>query len=81
MATGDLTHKEDYQKFEPISFLEMRYRKTTDYYRFTFPLQKYHDFFTKVFSDSRGKTLKVLDYGCGPVIMNVISAVPLLQKL
>ena len=81
MATGDQSHKEDYQNFDPISFLEMRYRKTTDYYRFTFPLQKYHDFFTKAFSADSGKTLKVLDYGCGPVIMNVISAVPFASEI
>ena len=77
MVTG---HDGDYQKFDPLSFLEMRYRKTTDYYRFTFPLQKYHDFFTKTFSDG-GKKLKVLDYGCGPVIMNVISTVPFASEI
>ena len=73
-------HDGDYEKFDPLSFLEMRYRKTTDYYRFTFPLQKYHNFFTQSFNGS-GKTLKVLDYGCGPVMMYVISAVPFASEI
>ena len=78
MATGDYHHN-----FDPISFLEMRYRKTTDYYRFTFPLQKYHEFFTKTFGSNSipSRTLKVLDYGCGPVIMHVISAVPYASEI
>ena len=77
MATG---RKEEYEKFDPLAFLEMRYRKTTDYYRFSFPLQEYHSFFTKIFSGN-GKALKVLDYGCGPVLMYVISAVPFASEI
>ena len=77
MATN---HEGDYEKFDPLTFLEMRYRKTTDYYRFSFPLQEYHSFFTKTFSGN-GKTLKVLDYGCGPVLMCVISAVPFASEI
>ena len=80
MMATDCTHDGGYQKFDPVPFMDMRYRKTTDYYRFTFPLQKYHDFFTKTFGDNK-KTLKVLDYGCGPVIMNVISAVPFASEI
>ena len=77
MATG---REEEYEKFDPLAFLEMRYRKTTDYYRFSFPLQEYHSFFTKTFSGN-GKALKVLDYGCGPVLMYVISAVPFASEI
>ena len=75
-------HKDDYKKFDPISFLEMRYKKTTDHYRFTFPLQMYHEFFTKSFStQSHRDRLKILDYGCGPVIMYLISAAPYAREI
>lgn len=74
MATEN-NHNDDFKKFDPISYLEMRYQKTSDYYRFTFPLQKYHEFFNESFSDSDRK-LKILEYGCGPVILYLISAAP-----
>ena len=74
------THKEDFKNFDPISYLNMRYQKTSDYYRFSFPLQKYRSFFTKLFANC-DKKLKILDYGCGPVIMYLISAAPLAEEI
>lgn len=74
------THKNDFKTFDPVSYLEMRYRKTTDQYRFLFPLQKYHEFFTQLFSN-HDKNLKILEYGCGPVIMHLISAVPVALEI
>ena len=72
--------RNDFKTFDPISYLEMRYQKTTDQYRFIFPLQKYHEFFTGLFSDS-DKNLRILEYGCGPVIMHLISAVPFTSEI
>ena len=74
------THENDFKTFDPISYLEMRYRKTTDQYRFMFPLQMYHEFFTQTFSNS-DKRLRILEYGCGPVIMHLISAVPVASEI
>lgn len=74
------THNDDFMNFDPVSYLNMRYQKTTDYYRFTFPLQKYHDFFARSFDDCDNK-LKILDYGCGPVVMYLISAAPLAEEI
>jgi SAM-dependent methyltransferase len=75
-------HRNDFKTFDPISYLEMRYRKTTDQYRFIFPLQKYmyHEFFTQTFSKCE-KNLRILEYGCGPVIMHLISAVPVATEI
>ena len=76
------TRKNDFKTFDPISYLEMRYKKTTDQYRFIFPLQKYHEFFTQTFQFSNCcKNLRVLEYGCGPVIMHLISAVPVAYEI
>ena len=66
---------DDFKEFDPITYLETRYLKTTDQFRFLFPLQKYHEIFTQLFSDCKDK-LRILEYGCGPVIMYVISAAP-----
>lgn len=74
------TCKNDFKTFDPISYLEMRYKKTTDQYRFIFPLQKYHEFFTETFSNCC-KNLRILEYGCGPVIMHLISAVPVAYEI
>lgn len=75
------TRKNDFKTFDPISYLEMRYKKTTDQYRFVFPLQKYHEFFTQTFSNYYDKNLMILEYGCGPVIMHLISAVPVASEI
>lgn len=75
-----VTHKDDFKNFDPVLYLNMRYQKTTDYFRFTFPLQKYHDFFAKLCVDC-DKKLKILDYGCGPVIMYLISVAPLAEEI
>ena len=80
------TQKEDFKKFNPSVYLEMRYQKATDYYRFTFPLEKYHAFFSTLlndctsFNDCNGR-LKILEYGCGPVIMYLISAAPFASEI
>ena len=78
---ADNHHRDEYQTFDPVSYLDMRYRKTTDHYRFSFPLQMYHEFFQRYSSKFQRDSLNILEYGCGPVIMYLISAAPYAREI
>ena len=63
-----------HNKFSPSAYLETRYSKSPGEYKFrAFVFQQLHSFFDSV-TASGSTDFKVLDYGCGPAIANVISA-------
>ena len=67
------------QEFDASSYLFVEFSSPggVDDYKHTmheFAVKKLHDFFLKKSFSSSTSELKVLDFGCGPVIANVISA-------
>lgn len=63
------------ESFDPTKYLEKTFKSPVERPVSRFALDNLHKFFsTKYFSQSQGETLKILDYGCGPVIANIISA-------
>lgn len=66
--------------FDPTRYLEKAFKSPNERPVSRFALDNLHKFFsTKHFSQRHGETLKILDYGCGPVIANIISAVGLVD--
>lgn len=66
------------ETFDPAKNLEKTFKSPGECPVSRFALDNLHNFFsTKHFSQHSGKALKILDYRCGPVVANVISAVGL----
>ena len=64
------------KEVDPSLYLESRYKPQDVYHAIKeFPLLQLHRFFTQKCLTSNGReSLKVLDYGCGPVVAYNISA-------
>ena len=63
-------------RFSAIDYLNTSYKHPGDSVPIDFVIRKVHEFFKVTHFDTvgPGECLKVLDYGCGPVIAHVISA-------
>ena len=62
-------------EFDPKTYLDTFYQKQSVYKEMMdFALVNIHNFFMQKYSTSKGVPLKVLDYGCGPVVAYDISA-------
>lgn len=60
---------------EPVTYLEMCFTQDDINKSLKeFALENVHKFFVQKHSTSKGVSLKVLDYGCGPVVAFDISA-------
>ena len=68
-----LSMNDYHNKFSPSVYLETRYKRPGEKKLHDFPTQHLHTFFSDV-QVSPTSEYKVLDYGCGPVLANVISA-------
>ena len=78
-ATMDSSNKFQ-ETLDPTKYLEKTFKSPDERPVSRFALDNLHNFFcTKHFSQHPGEALKILDYGCGPVIANVISAVGLMN--
>ena len=74
MNTDELHFGSSYQdKFDPQAYLSMYFKDLSDPVR-VFPLKHFHEFY-KTYGQTKAN-LKILDYGTGPTIAYVISAVP-----
>ena len=77
-----MDQKNDFKgEFDPTMYLKVCYKQPgllglTDY---TF--KKCHEFFSTIGHSDEEKPIKVLDYGCGPVLSNVISAAMLNSEI
>jgi hypothetical protein len=58
-------------RFDPVGYIRLRLTNLENKERILFPLQRLHEEFARL-----PGSLKILEYGAGPVIMNVISAAP-----
>eukprot|EP00731_Ephydatia_muelleri_P021624 Em0014g215a len=75
--SSELHVDQDYEKFEPWAYIKEYYGKLDCWHRN--PLKNLHDFYTSHFQ--RGANLKVLNYGCGPIVAFEASAVPYAQEI
>ena len=65
----------DFQEtFDPTVYLKKCFNDPDDRPLSRFALENLHKFFQSYKRFQQAQPLKVLDYGCGPVIANVISA-------
>ena len=69
----EATQNDFHATFDPTEYLEKCFKTPMERPVSRFALANLHDFFTTK-SFPQGEQLQVLDYGCGPVIANVISA-------
>ena len=65
-------------EFDPTVYLNMYYKQPGLFGLTDFTFKKCHEFFSTFSED---KPIKVLDYGCGPVLSNVISAAGLSSEI
>eukprot|EP00731_Ephydatia_muelleri_P039004 Em1038g2a len=75
--SSELHVDQDFEKFKPWAYIKEYYGKLDCWHRN--PLKYLHDFYTSHFQ--RGANLKVLNYGCGPIVAFEASAVPAVAKL
>ena len=68
---------QNYDKFDAWTYIREYYGKLNCWHRN--PLKNLHDFFTSHFQ--RGANLKVLNYGCGPIVAFEASLVPYVQEI
>ena len=68
------------ETFDPTEYLEKTFNSPEERPVSRLALENLHKFFsTKQFNQHPGETPWVLDYGCGPVVANIISAVGLMD--
>ena len=75
--SSELHVDQDYDKFDAWVYIKEYYGKLDCWHRN--PLKYLHDFYTSHFQ--RGANLKVLNYGCGPIVAFEASAVPYAQEI
>eukprot|EP00731_Ephydatia_muelleri_P025242 Em0017g325a len=75
--SSELHVDQDFEKFDPWVYIQEHYGKLDCWHRN--PLKYLHDFYTSHFQ--RGANLKVLNYGCGPIVAFEASAVLYAHKI
>ena len=75
--SSELHVDQDFEKFDPWVYIQEHYGKLDCWHRN--PLKYLHDFYTSHFQ--RGANLKVLNYGCGPIVAFEASAVLYAQEI
>lgn len=75
-----MDQKNDFRsEFDPTVYLDVCYKQPGLLGLTDFTFKKCHEFFSTIIDED--KPIKVLDYGCGPVLSNVISAARLNSEI
>ena len=77
---GFVVNQTSYADFDPVQYVQLMIFKPGEAIK-NFLLKCLSKFFTTNLSSVQNNSLKILDYGCGPNLANVISAMPKAAKI